>query len=92
MRSFSERTIVVSQYCGKPLSDLIGKEQFSFDDIKRIAFQLITAVNVLHEQKIVHRNLSSCNILLQDNNDIKLFNYGLYYMTAGGQLVSFPIM
>lgn len=89
---FLERTIIVSQYCGKPLSDLIGKHDFTFDDIRHLSFQLLTALNELHSRKMVHHNLSTENILIQENNTIKLFNYGLYHMTGFGKLVTFPIM
>ncbi|KAJ8931513.1 hypothetical protein NQ314_015586 [Rhamnusium bicolor] len=86
-----ERTIVVSQYCGNPLSNYIEKNTFSFEDTKRIAYQILSGLNELHKRKVIHRNLSSDNVLLQENN-IKLFNYGLYYMTDNGRLVSFPIL
>lgn len=89
---FVERLIIVSQYCGKPLSQLISKEQFNSERISKIAFQMLTALSVLHKKKIVHRNLSPENILLQENGDIKLFNYGLFHMTDKGQLVSYPIL
>ncbi|XP_044759268.1 TBC domain-containing protein kinase-like protein [Coccinella septempunctata] len=92
VRGKHERTIVVSQFCGKPLSDILGNETLSFHHVKKIAFQLFTALNVLHKKKIVHRNLSLGSILMQNSGDIKLFNYGLYYMTNNGELVSFPIM
>lgn len=89
---FVERVIIVSQYCGKPLTHTISKERFSSDAIKKIAFQLITGLNELHKRKMIHRNLSLENILLQDNGDVKLFNYGLFHMSAKGQLVSYPIL
>ncbi|KAL3272384.1 hypothetical protein HHI36_013861 [Cryptolaemus montrouzieri] len=92
IRGKHERTIVVSQFCGKPASEFIGKNQLSISEVKKIAFQLFTALNELHKKRIVHRNLSCENILIQSNGDIKLFNYGSYYMTNNGQLVTFPIM
>ncbi|XP_018562554.1 TBC domain-containing protein kinase-like protein [Anoplophora glabripennis] len=91
IRGKHERTIVVSQFCGTPLSSYIEKEKFSIDEIKKIGFQILSGLQELHNRKIVHRNLSSDNVLLQDGN-VKLFNYGLYYMTDNGKLVSFPIM
>jgi TBC domain-containing protein kinase-like protein len=83
---------VVSQHCGNPLSSYISKQAFDLCDIKRFAFQILTALKELHQRKIVHRNLSTDNILVQENKDIKLFNYGLYHITGCGQLVSFPVM
>lgn len=89
---FSERIIIVSQYCGKPLAQLIQKQDFTLDQIRKITFQLLTGINELHKRKMVHRNLSPENILMQENGDIKLFNYGLFHMSGRGQLVSYPIL
>ncbi|KAK5650705.1 hypothetical protein RI129_001734 [Pyrocoelia pectoralis] len=92
IRGKHERTVIVSQYCGEPLSSYLGKERFSYDDIKKIAYKIFLALHYMHMKKIVHRSLSTENILVQENNNIKLFNYGLFYMTDNGKLVSFPIV
>uniref|UniRef100_A0A1Y1JXH6 Protein kinase domain-containing protein n=2 Tax=Photinus pyralis TaxID=7054 RepID=A0A1Y1JXH6_PHOPY len=92
IRGKHERTVIVSQYCGVPLSNYLNKEEFSFEDITKIAYQIFLALNYIHEKKIVHRSLSTENILVQEKNNIKLFNYGLFYMTDNGKLVSFPII
>lgn len=87
-----ERTIVISQYCGTPLTDVLTKNTFKVGDIKRIAYQMLLALNELHSRNVVNRNLCTENVLVQTNGDIKLFNYGLYHMSDGGRLVAFPIM
>ncbi|XP_030758125.1 TBC domain-containing protein kinase-like protein [Sitophilus oryzae] len=92
IRGKHERTIVVSQYCGTPLANLVEKHTFSHLQIKKIAYQILQGLSLLHSLKIVHRCLSNENILLQDNDNIKLFNYGLYYMTDNGALVPFPVL
>lgn len=88
-----ERTIVVSQYCGKPLSNCIAKRHFEISSMLKITYQILTGLNELHRRNIVHRNLCPENILMQsDDCDLKLFDYGLYHMTGQGSLVAFPIM
>lgn len=88
-----ERTIVVSQHCGKPLSNFIGKEKFDLNNVLKIAYQILNGFNELHKQYIIHRNLSPDNILIQANDcDLKLFDYGLYHMAGEGSLISFSIM
>lgn len=82
---------MVCQYCGIPLLNYLEKETFTLTDIKRIAYQILQGLNILHKRNIVHRNLSSENVLLQ-GNVIKMFNYGLYYLTDNGKLVSFPVV
>ncbi|XP_059151921.1 TBC domain-containing protein kinase-like protein [Physella acuta] len=59
--------------------------------IVRLAFQMLDGLTYLHRNNIVHRNLSIDNILIDKQGNIKLSEYGLYYMTDYGADVSFPI-
>ncbi|KAM9986408.1 hypothetical protein ACTFIY_010833 [Dictyostelium cf. discoideum] len=59
--------------------------------IGRYAYQILKALSYLHSQDLTHRSLSLDNIKLDDNNQIKLTNYGLYYLSDHGENVSFPI-
>ncbi|CAG5132572.1 unnamed protein product, partial [Candidula unifasciata] len=45
----------------------------------------------LHQNRIVHRNLSLENVLLTKQGAVKLSEYGVYYITDYGADVSFPI-
>ena len=46
----------------------------------RLAFkyfiQVVSAVNFLHENELVHRDIKPENILLDDNNNVKLCDFG----------------
>lgn len=85
----TERIIVVSEYTGRPLSEI--DTPFNFDEKICISHQIVKALHHLHSENITHRNLSLDNILVDSKNNVKLFNYGLYYMTGEGKDVSFPI-
>lgn len=87
--SFSERIIVVAETIGKSLSE--HKSKFSYDEITSIACQVATGLKFLHDQNIAHRTLAFDNILLDKNGRVKLFNYGMYYMTGEGNEVPFPL-
>jgi serine/threonine protein kinase len=59
------------------LNDLIIK---SSRIEERLAFkyfiQVVSAVNFLHENELVHRDIKPENILLDDNNNVKLCDFG----------------
>lgn len=74
---------------GKPLNE--WKSKFSNEEMVNIARQLASALVFLHGQKITHRMLSNGNILLDSAGRVKLFNYGMFFMTGGGNEVSFPL-
>ncbi|CAB0035912.1 unnamed protein product [Trichogramma brassicae] len=88
IRSKHERTIVVAEYCGKPLASL---ENLSMDKVIQIAYQCLVGLKYMNKFGLVHSHLSPENILVDKNGTVKLFNFGLYYMTDHGKNVSFPI-
>ncbi|XP_050362868.1 TBC domain-containing protein kinase-like protein [Nymphalis io] len=89
IRGKHERIIVVAEVIGKSLAEYTSK--FSYEEIINISLQVTNAMMFLHKQDITHRTLSDDNILLDSNGRVKLFNYGLYYMTNGGNEVPFPL-
>eukprot|EP01112_Ceratiomyxa_fruticulosa_P017251 TRINITY_DN5342_c0_g2_i9.p1 TRINITY_DN5342_c0_g2~~TRINITY_DN5342_c0_g2_i9.p1 ORF type:complete len:193 (+),score=20.53 TRINITY_DN5342_c0_g2_i9:1022-1600(+) len=59
--------------------------------VGKIAYEILQALCYLNENGMVHRNLSSENVLLDSQNNVKLADYGLYYMTSYGKNVAFAI-
>lgn len=45
-------------------------------EAKRILRQLLEVLSYLHEEGITHRDIKLENILLDDNNNIKLIDFG----------------
>lgn len=79
---------MVSEYTGKPLSECTS---LNLEEKIGICGQIANGLHVLHDKGYIHRNLSPDNILVDSSNNVKLFNFGLYYMTGQGKDVSFPI-
>lgn len=86
--NFLERTIIVSEYVGESLSE---KSFNNVDDILRIFYQVARGLAYIHENGFAVQNLEPKNILVDELNNAKLYNYGLFCQTNGGEYITFPI-
>lgn len=64
---------------GKVIQDLLVREQYEFskNEIYRICGQLLDLVEILHNNNIVHRDIRPTNVILKENGDIALIDFGL---------------
>lgn len=61
----------------KSLMDTEMKEPFHISEIKTIVHQLLEAVNTLHRNWIIHRDLKTSNLLFNNKGEIKVADFGL---------------
>ena len=54
-----------------------GLMTFTFEHIKVITYNLLCAVNFLHQSKIMHRDLKPSNILIDESCCIRLCDFGI---------------
>lgn len=91
LRGKHEKLIIVFEYWNYSLSNII-EPGVSVDQVKEIACQILSALTYLNKNNIVHRCLAPENILYnKDTTQVKLYNYGVYYITDCGRDVTFPI-
>jgi len=75
----SEKIILVMEYAsGGELYDYLNeRKRISETEARGIFRQIVSAVHFLHKNRIVHRDLKLENILIDQNGDIKLADFGL---------------
>jgi len=68
---------VVMEYAHGELFDILENDK-SLDEevIQKIAVQLVRALQYLHENRIIHRDMKPQNILIAENGVVKLCDFG----------------
>lgn len=74
-----ENIFLVFDYCSHDLATLIDRmtRPFTEAEVKRILLQLLSAVDYLHRNFIIHRDLKLSNLLIDDRGRLKLADFGL---------------
>ncbi|KAK4998193.1 Cell cycle serine/threonine-protein kinase cdc5/MSD2 [Elasticomyces elasticus] len=77
--SLAESTYVVLSVCSNgSLADLLKRRKFlTMPEIRRILIQISGAVKYLHHRNIVHRDLKTGNLFLDENMNVKVGDFGL---------------
>ena len=70
---------LVQEHFGKDIKTLIDdKKDLMIDEehVKIITYNMLTAVNFLHQHNIVHRDIKPSNVLINSDCNIKLCDFG----------------
>lgn len=76
---FDEKTIVVEEYIeGATLTSLLVQGKIKNKRcVRRIAKQILSALEVLHAAKVMHRDVKPDNVLLDEKNHVWLIDYDI---------------
>jgi len=70
--------IILQYFEGKTLEELIQeKKTLSESLMKKIVTQVVSALDYLHEKGVCHRDLTASNILVNEDNEIKLIDFSV---------------
>jgi TolB-like protein len=73
-------------YPGETLQEKLKRGPLSPDEAIGIAVQIARGLTRAHERGIVHRDIKPANILVTDDGTVKILDFGLAKLGAGGML------
>ncbi|CAA20833.1 serine/threonine protein kinase AMPK catalytic (alpha) subunit Ssp2 [Schizosaccharomyces pombe] len=80
--------VMVIEYAGGELFDyIVEKKRMTEDEGRRFFQQIICAIEYCHRHKIVHRDLKPENLLLDDNLNVKIADFGLSNIMTDGNFL-----
>ncbi|MEM6675307.1 MAG: protein kinase [Planctomycetota bacterium] len=75
---FEGTSYIAMEYLeGRTLDKIIKDQTLGYEECLRIALQLCVALEVVHSGGLIHRDLKPANILLQDDGNLKLLDFGI---------------
>lgn len=73
---------VIQEYMDADLHTVIQTQELSDDHIKYFLYQILKGVKYLHSCGVIHRDLKPANLLVNENCDLKICDFGLARIDA----------
>ncbi len=67
---------------GRSLREKIGKQGFDIDPAVEVAIQVAEGLSAAHKKGIIHRDIKSANIMIQDDGRAEIMDFGLAKVTG----------
>eukprot|EP00792_Barthelona_sp_PAP020_P002173 TRINITY_DN1355_c0_g1_i1.p1 TRINITY_DN1355_c0_g1~~TRINITY_DN1355_c0_g1_i1.p1 ORF type:complete len:423 (-),score=72.79 TRINITY_DN1355_c0_g1_i1:39-1271(-) len=85
----SHNTYLVLEYCSKgSLTDYLQNNIIDYDECRSIFAHICDAIYYCHKNKIVHRDIKLDNVLLTENNEIRVSDFGMAKSMDDSQFTS----
>ncbi|KGL97496.1 Maternal embryonic leucine zipper kinase [Charadrius vociferus] len=82
----SKKMFMVLEYCpgGELFDYIISKDRLSEDEARVFFRQIVSAIAYVHSQGYAHRDLKPENLLIDEDHNLKLIDFGLCAKPKGG--------
>ena len=64
-------------YCGYDIGKALKNQELSVDQTLQIMFNILSAIQYMHQAKVMHRDLKPGNILIDEYLNIKICDFGM---------------
>ncbi|MDX1586370.1 MAG: protein kinase [Balneolaceae bacterium] len=82
-----DRLFIVLEYVeGKELKELVENDELSTDEKWNLALEIAQGIKVAHEKGIVHRDIKSRNIMINEAGQAKIMDFGLARMEGADRI------
>jgi TolB-like protein/Tfp pilus assembly protein PilF/predicted Ser/Thr protein kinase len=79
-----EKTFISMAYVeGQSLRKKLESGPLELDEALRIATQVAEGLKIAHKKGVIHRDIKSANIMVTEDNQAKIMDFGLARMTGG---------
>jgi len=78
------RWLVLELIEGTTLEEMLRRGALSTDEALRVGVQVASALEAAHEKGIVHRDLKSANVMLDEKGRVKVLDFGIAKDISGG--------
>ena len=81
-------TFIVMEYIkGKELRELTTEDrELSIEDVTNYAIQIAEGLKAAHKKGVIHRDIKSSNIMITDEDHVKIMDFGLAKVRGGAQV------
>ena len=80
--------LVMEYVEGQTLSEIIAREDLSYERIVYLALQVVDGLQYAHENHIIHRDIKPQNILVTDDDMVKITDFGIAVLVSTTTLVN----
>jgi pimeloyl-ACP methyl ester carboxylesterase/predicted Ser/Thr protein kinase len=87
IEEFNDELFIVMEYIkGRELKEKIAGGELKFEEVMIIAAQIAEGLQAAHKKDIIHRDLKSANIMITNEGQVKIMDFGLAKLHGSTQL------
>ncbi|MBF0225236.1 MAG: AAA family ATPase [Desulfobacterales bacterium] len=81
--------LIFEDFGGESLKTLLITRNFTLRDLLKIASNIISAIDQIHSEKVIHKDINPANIVLNPENfEVKLIDFGIAFIAAPDKIIN----